>query len=301
MTVERAPPRGGVPIAAAGAILALVAAAAFLPALMAFRIARRYARIPALALAPLRRLAGDGREAPPLADPRGLAARADGALVVADWQRQAVLAIRAGGAAAAWLPLRGRFEVEFGANGGLYLFDVGREALVRFDAGGRARQSVRVPLAAAPALAAAPEGGVFVSDGARIMRLSAELERVASFAPAPLAGVRGLAFASGRVWAATEDGTLVALSPAGEVVARARLVGNPGRLAPAGGGAVYVADERTGRIWVYDGAARLLGRLAPAPEPGAELRPSGLRATPDGGLAVSGSGGVWAFVREDFR
>lgn len=205
----------------------------------------------------------------------------DGAVVVTDREREAAVRFTAGGSFESTVALPAPagvstattrpLAVAFGADGTLYLSDVGeRQRVVALDSSGRLRAATGM-VVGGKALSfvngiAPGDGGVLVSDSnnARVVALSSGLSVVAS---APFPGLpRGACRASERdkgLYAVVDttgatilivDGRGMPVATAGPPASRAAGLSQPSGIASDGRGRLFVADTGNGRIAVFSWA-----------------------------------------------
>lgn len=183
------------------------------------------------------------------------------------------------------------------ADGGLvYALDAGNGTLHVFQRGAHVRA---VPIASpgASALALDGAGRLLVADTERdaVCRFTRELLPDPAFGrggcvavSAPV-GVAALGTGT-RVLAASRSGLLAVFDGSGRALGTRRLVGRPGALSRASETRAFLADEKTGRLFVLDANGRELARVAGDPGDAEVL--FGLRCA-----ARAADGSVWLSSR----
>ncbi len=190
------------------------------------------------------------------------------------------------------------FGVALAEGGVMYAADPDGARVLRFDARGTLEDLAckGAPWGAPMAVALAPDGSLLVADGGagRVVRWSAR--GCQTLGEGVLERPTGIAVAPGRIWVADPPRhQVVALSPAGEVVARVGEQGDgegqfyfPSAVALAPDGQVLVVDSLNFRVVRLgaDGAWR--GTFGSAgDEPGELARPKGIAVDGEGDVFVS--------------
>jgi hypothetical protein len=266
-------------------LLALLIVASLWPAIAGWRLIQAYSAIPTVPATVEREVVFSKPNAPPMSYGQGVVVNETGAIFVADRGGRRLLGFLDGTSASGVVlaPRPGEAELEaphglaLGPDGRLYLLDAPTGVVGVYDQAGTLLYTSKLASPGAQAIAVDRQAAIYVGDtNPGVIRKFLptgvpDLGWGDPFSGGSVAAERvvGLVSVDEQLYAATAKGIL-RLDVGGRVLSSQPLVGNPGMLAAAPDGTLFMSDIardepgsewRTHRVWRLDRDGVILGRI----------------------------------------